>query len=197
LINFSCVEGIIIKDLEKKSVFLDFFSFKSGRTVTIEEIELVYLPFWVAFIDNEIPLTKGHFGMIVVLDGVGGEVGVAFGDYGMIASLPCSSCVVINQFTKEEAQKRIHDYAQLHYSRKKKLIPVTTIVKLENVYMPHYVVRARVQSPKKDFRVIRFIDAETGMLIYRYDGRKEHLKQYPELAKIIELNSMPQAEKGE
>ena len=177
MISRERAESIVVRNLERRR-FWDFLMPSRCRTATPEAVEVMYLPYWIAIVENSIPLTGGRFGMVVAMDGVRGELGIAIGCPDFSKKPPSGVRLVSGTISRGEAQKRIYDYARTQYSRKKKVLPVTTICRLEEVYMPYYVVQARVVSTRENFRVTRFIDAETGVPVYRYDGEREKLKSY-------------------
>lgn len=184
MISAERAEAATIRTLQKSGP-LDRFFPSRRRSVTVEAVRTAYFPYWIAVVDHEISLTGGHFGMIVALDGLGGEAGIAFGCPDFSNRPPAGACVVANRFPEDEARRRLYEYARVQYSRKRKVLPRTTLVRLESVAMPYYVVKARVVASGRSYAVTRFIDGETGVPVYRYDGMKGDLAGYPDLAAVI------------
>ena len=140
--------------------------------VKVDSIELFYFPFWIALMESAIHHKLVHptfFRLLFALEEYTGKVGITVGIPRYKKQEVEGSSMIQIRHTEEEAKEKLLLYASDYIAREKKVMPDISILEMRRIWRPIYLVSLRYCDGNSKTEIRRFIDGESGVIVYRYD----------------------------
>jgi len=141
-----------------------------------QEARLIYCPLYAAIVKATFKrplIADERVHLTLVVDGWRGEASMAFG-YPQTTRLETHpDQIVPTRITEEEAAQLALKEAERFAVRRWRKVPGLQLLDMAVIYKPNWVVLCE----RGAVRHYRFVDAETGIIVYRYDREVGKLKE--------------------
>lgn len=169
-INLTVQQGIerAKGSLNQRSLFDMLRQARVIAPIREEDIVLLYIPYHMAATINRIA-GKREINAIVATDGITGESGVVMGKPVFDTVEIADDLICPSRIGEELALQKNLEHSGLAVMNRKRTLPETELFAAETIYKPTYVVPMAYSFGKQQRFLWRFVDAESGCVVYRYD----------------------------
>lgn len=164
-----------VESFKKKKLFGFMSQSREFSDIDEDDIAVLYFPFYVALTENMVSskfMKESQYVLMFAVEGYTGETGVTVGAPSGKESTPDDiddAIIVKPRITEDEAADKIKNCAVSYIMKKNRHVPQTFIRRMDMVWKPTYMVPVEFKGKDGKKRLVRFIDAESGYTVYRYD----------------------------
>lgn len=164
-----------VESLKKKTLFGFISQQREFDDVDEQDIDLLYFPYYVALTENIVSskvLKEFRYNLMFAVEGYTGETGITVGvPTGCERHLEDieEGIVIRPRVSEDEAEEKIKKCAVSYIMRKNRHVPATSILRMDTVWKPTYMIPVKFRDKDSSRSIVRFIDAESGYTVYRYD----------------------------